>query len=189
VAISEQLTREDPDNIFWRTRGYLGRAMLAMELYHSGDTAAALTELQVAESGLSDLLADERNSALVRLHLAHISICRAYFQVQDAPEQSLQLLSDAFATLEPVGEDTGPVHFGYYMQAVLVESAARNLLGRAPADRVASAVALMSAQGQPEVSVQDGQILSLLELASGEGGPETAPKAEFYRRIYQQLSV
>jgi tetratricopeptide (TPR) repeat protein len=191
VALSEQLTREDPENVFWRTRGYLGRVMLAMELHHGGDTAAALAELDIAEAGLADLLAEERNSDLVRLHLAYIAVCRAYFKMDEAPAQSLQALSIAFDTLDSFteAETIGPVHFGYYLQAVLVESVVLKRLDKTRSDRLPRALALMQAQGQPAESIQDRSVLALLNLASGEGGPETAPRAEFYRRIYEGLSA
>lgn len=190
VAISESLTREDPDNIFWRTRGYLGRVLLAMELHHSEDTAAALAELALAEAGLEDLLAEERNRELVRFHLAYIAVCRAYFQVGDDPSGALELLETAFQSLDPEeGARLGPVHFGYYMQAVLVESVARKRLSQPPSERLQRALSLMRDQGEPEVSVQDALVLALLSLAAGGEGPEVIPRAEFYRRIQADLAA
>jgi tetratricopeptide (TPR) repeat protein len=188
VDISTTLGREDPGNVFWRTRGYLGRVMLARELHHDGDTAAGLAELDAAEAGLQDLLAEGRNTDLVRLHLAFVTACRAYFSLPE-PEQALRYLTAAFEALEPTGADElGPVHFAYYMQAVLIESAALDLLGRSPSARVATALALMDSQGEPDASIQDRMINALLQQANGGEMMAKTPRAEFYRRIFETLS-
>ncbi len=188
VEISSELTREDPDNIFWRERGYLGRAMLAMELHHEGDTAAALAELDIAEAGFRDMLAEERNSDLVRLHLAHVAACRAYFSLPE-PERALEHLAAAFELLEPMAAGSvNPVHYGYYMQAVLIESAALQLAGRPASERLATALTLMGSDGEPDASLQDRTIRALLVQASGGEAPAAAPRTEFYRRIFEALS-
>ena len=188
IEISETLTREDPDNIFWRTRGLIGRAMLAMEQHHDGDTAAGLAQLDMAEAGLREMLAEERNMKLVRLHLAHIAVCRAYFSLPE-PGASLTHLASAFEVLEPVPtEELGPVHIGYYLQAVLVESAALSLLDRPMSERPAAALSLLEAQRGDQPSVQDQTITALLEIATGQRAVGPAPRPEFYRRIHESLS-
>lgn len=188
VGISAVLYRQDPDNVFWRTRGSLARALLAMELHHGGDTAAGLAELEVAEAGLRDLQAEGRNMNLVPLHLAYIEICRAYFSLPE-PERALEHLSVAFETLEPVdGGQIKPVHFAYYMQAVLVESAASRQLNRPSSGRASVALSLMSDQGEPDLSIQDRMIIALLRQANGGESPATPPRSEFFRRIFEALS-
>lgn len=188
IGISNQLSREDPDNVFWRTRGYLGRAMLALELHHDGDTAAGLVELDVAEAGFRDMLAEEQNSKLVHLHLAHLAVCRAYFSLAE-PEQALEYLAVAFAALEPLDAAAiTPVQYGYYMQAVLIESAALKLLARPPSERLNTALQLMASAGEPEASVQDRTIAALLNQANGGAVVTSVPRAEFYRRILAALS-
>lgn len=202
VALSKELVREDPDNTFWRTRGHVGQAMLAVESFHAGDRTVATRELDVAEAGLEDLLAEERGIDVVSLHLAYVRSNRAYFSLAQ-PLEALALLEIVFEALEPglLEPSPNPVRFDYYLRAVILESAALRRLGRAPrADRLRRALELMAREGVPEQSVHDAAMLSLLELArsldGGRGKQDSSAllegrgyRSEFYRRMRAALGA
>lgn len=169
VEISERLVREDPENAFWNVRGHVGRLLLAIEVFHEGDTTAAVSLLDQAEAGLESLLAENRNPELAVLHLADIASNRAYFTL-DEPDHALAYLQHSFEILEPRldGEEGAAVMLDYYLRAVIIEAVALRRAGRAPdTERIERALRLMGERGEPEWSVADAAALGLLELAGG----------------------
>jgi len=197
--ITARLIREDPENALWSVRGQVGRILLAMSVFHEGDTAAAVNLLDRAEQGLQNLLAEDRSRDMATLHVAYIASCRAYFGL-DRPEQALEYLEHSFEILEPrLGEDEGGETLGYYTSAVILDAAARRDAGKAPdTARIERAVTLLRARGEPDQSMTDAAALGLLELAGdlddrglAEFDLVTAKgyRARFFLRMRELLSA
>ena len=170
VAISEHLMREDPDNVFWRTRGFIGKALLAVEVFHSGDVSLAMDLTNQAESGFRDLLAEGLNVEMVVVHLAYLDTNRAYFHF-DQPAVALTELTSAFDVLEQSMDDEGinAVSLGYYLRAVILRNALlRRTAGSYDAVRSARALALLDSHGESEQSIYDAASRGLLLLAMGD---------------------
>lgn len=199
IEISSELIRSDPGNVFWRTRLEIGRLLLAVEVYHSGDQPRALSLTADAEAGLRTLLQEDRNSKMVALHLEYGELNRAYFQLRDDPLLALKVADEVVEELGGSMDEirTNPVAMSYYLRAVVIRCAAARSANQ-PTEQalIASTLTLIEEQGESETSVYDAAYRALLLLASNATDAQPIVQklndigfqSVFYREMVRRLT-